>query len=553
MDGEFGGSVSAHIATSDHNLRSRQKRGRYAQLYSHAKHLYEDGASEIQRHLNVLHIDELRRLMMDGCWTKKDRVMLETVILGYGRPVCAIVAGKVHFSINRSDYWFRKSEERMAEIARTASSVGRLEVRSRRRKSSAEELSEIYIGTCFAISGTEIKSLKKQQNSVGLVATCRHVAELVCDNNGNIRDGLCVSVDFVEEMGRDLDEEHRVIRVAHIDEDWDFALLEVEAKEGYPCGAELVNQESEVEFPCDVFLVGYPSLDDRNDHTAIPDSLRTDLKLASGVKRFAPGRGLGRVAENGGDYVYSDYTSFGGNSGSPLCDLGTGKVIGIHFGGRLGGYNYAVPSWVIGRVVTRILERHRTDSQQPEDTGIMQSTVGTMHSWGEQDFLGALLSERARCMTFEAARIRAKSFCGNMAEARSAERTLDAAAAFVVLTMIGALAERRPLAEALARIRPELQLGLTAAARQLAPIEESVALGGARIEGPEPWMATVWLPNRTTYQSIQAEGLDSTCIASTLGGALVGAVSGGPMGPWAIAIRAIGSGLMAAATSGCFD
>ena len=45
--------------------------------------------------------------------------------------------------------------------------------------------------------------------------------------------------------------------------------------------------------------------------------------------------------------IEHDCSTLGGNSGSPVVDLETHQVIGLHFGGRFGVRNYAVPLWML--------------------------------------------------------------------------------------------------------------------------------------------------------------------------------------------------------------
>ncbi len=65
------------------------------------------------------------------------------------------------------------------------------------------------------------------------------------------------------------------------------------------------------------------------------------------VKRLAPGRLKGAAA----DLVTHDCSTLGGNSGSPIVDLATGDVVGLHFSGVFLRENRGVP---IGYVTSRL-------------------------------------------------------------------------------------------------------------------------------------------------------------------------------------------------------
>ncbi len=88
-----------------------------------------------------------------------------------------------------------------------------------------------------------------------------------------------------------------------------------------------------------VFTLGYPA---KASQTRIPDQdLMKRLYLGKyDVKRFAPGfiiaPRLGRTAH--------DCTTLGGNSGSVVADMKTGKVVGLHFSGIYKEANLAVPA-----------------------------------------------------------------------------------------------------------------------------------------------------------------------------------------------------------------
>ncbi|MFE3993398.1 hypothetical protein ACFXPW_17175 [Streptomyces goshikiensis] len=43
--------------------------------------------------------------------------------------------------------------------------------------------------------------------------------------------------------------------------------------------------------------------------------------------------------------VKHDCSTLGGNSGSPVFDLADHRVLGLHYGGRYGLGNFAVPLW----------------------------------------------------------------------------------------------------------------------------------------------------------------------------------------------------------------
>ena len=78
-----------------------------------------------------------------------------------------------------------------------------------------------------------------------------------------------------------------------------------------------------------VAVIGYPAQDgDRNDQTLMDEVFRRKYQ----VKRFAPGFLTDRTVD--GITLMGDYSSLGGNSGSPLILLFDGSCQGLHFAGR---------------------------------------------------------------------------------------------------------------------------------------------------------------------------------------------------------------------------
>ena len=180
-----------------------------------------------------------------------------------------------------------------------------------------------------------------------VVATNRHVAQLVArraaDGRGvflrspltGVRYGM--NVDFKEEAGS-LPGGAGTVSVTGIvyvadDAAPDVALLRI-AGEALPSVLPLAEREASIDDL--VALIGYPAFDDRNN---ADDQARYFRDLYD-VKRFAPGKIM--QALSGRTVLNHDCTSLGGNSGSPLIDLQTGKVVGLHFAGQYGLANSAV-------------------------------------------------------------------------------------------------------------------------------------------------------------------------------------------------------------------
>jgi endonuclease G len=94
-------------------------------------------------------------------------------------------------------------------------------------------------------------------------------------------------------------------------------------------------------------LIGYPAFDPS-------ENLIQQIQIFRSIfdkKRLQPGRLKGiKAAQSFGRSVQAlahDCTTMGGNSGSAVIDVDSGKVVGIHFAGQPLIANYAVPTWAL--------------------------------------------------------------------------------------------------------------------------------------------------------------------------------------------------------------
>ena len=190
-----------------------------------------------------------------------------------------------------------------------------------------------------------------------LVVTNRHVAKLVARRTAS---GGAVfmrspqgppygaAIDFGEEVSSPVGDVSKTVRVTDIDYladdlEADVALLRVGSPTLKPTPLDLAATEAALRDP--VALVGYPAYDTRNDASAQSRYFR-DLY---DVKRVAPG--LITQALGGDSLLQHDCTSLGGNSGSPLISLQSGKVVGLHFAGLYGKGNSAVGAGTLRKLL----------------------------------------------------------------------------------------------------------------------------------------------------------------------------------------------------------
>lgn len=266
----------------------------------------------------------------------RQRLALEAIVLPRLRPAVDIVDDS--FATPPAP-WEELGEPRIRQILEAAiPSVGRVEL--------PPETGIAYAGTGFVVGDD-------------LLMTNRHVAELFASGLGDrsltFRPGFTpASVDFGREIptvGRETrpPEPLRVDEVVMIHPWWDCALLRVD---GLPPGRiplGLFGSEPAEVAERDVAVIGYPQRDRRNDRQ-LQDQL---FRGVYGVKRLLPGRSMGFRDWPSFDHrvraMTHDSSTLGGNSGSAVIDLETGRVLGLHFAGVYLDANFAVPAWELAR------------------------------------------------------------------------------------------------------------------------------------------------------------------------------------------------------------
>jgi V8-like Glu-specific endopeptidase len=263
--------------------------------------------------VNVERDNELSRYEEDG---------LEALISLYGRP--ALLVQDNDFSTPPARW--RVLEEYRESIRGILPAVGRIELENHPRYS--------WIGTGF-LAGEDI------------LMTNRHVAVVFVEKHNKkwrFSSGISANVDYREEFQREEEAEFQLIECLGIHSRYDLALFRVAANgsgnRGLPEPLKLSANRPNATNSLRVYAVGYPAMDDRND---LGDMMRI-FKGVFDVKRLQPGYITGKT--NGAYFkIKHDCSTLGGSSGSPLLDLETGKVIGLHYAGEYLKENSAVPLW----------------------------------------------------------------------------------------------------------------------------------------------------------------------------------------------------------------
>lgn len=171
----------------------------------------------------------------------------------------------------------------------------------------------------------------------GLVATNRHVLELAANRASGrwaFNPGVTVKVDFAEELDGTAPAEVPVTGIWGVHSRFDLAILTVPrsaAPTPIPSGPAGVAPDD------DVVVIGYPAFDSRRNDLAVMERI---FRGIYNVKRLLPGKLSQR---DGASFTLRhDASTLGGNSGSPVIALSSGRLVGIHFRGRYLQWNEAI-------------------------------------------------------------------------------------------------------------------------------------------------------------------------------------------------------------------
>ncbi|PJR08741.1 DNA/RNA non-specific endonuclease [Sinorhizobium meliloti] len=256
----------------------------------------------------------------------------EAIVLAELRPAFFVFESAIDVSdaVEADPELLGLVSENQAALLASCKGVGRVDL--------TNHFSLPYGGTGFLIDDT-------------LVVTNRHVALIFAERlrmgyrfrRGRFGAEMEARLDYHGFLGSVSKLRAEVTEVLYIaaDHEPDFALLRVARLDEAP-KLELLGGTRRAEPQTPVAVVGYPAEDgDRNDKPLMDEVFRGQYE----VKRLAPGFVTSRSDND--IVLLADYSSLGGNSGSPVIDLSSGKVLGLHFAGRFMENNYAVAADVI--------------------------------------------------------------------------------------------------------------------------------------------------------------------------------------------------------------
>ena len=251
----------------------------------------------------------------------------ESVVLRRGRPVLAIREGQtvLEFRESESAVWKEKLSGAGPALKGVIPSVGRIEL--------TNLIAYPSVGTGWMVDRD-------------IIATNRHVAEYFVERGttgfkfrlgDDRRKVIGAKIDFLEEIGSTLQSEFDLTEIVFVAPSTlpDIALFRVRASAGSVVPPSLQLSKASSSMGKTVAVVGYPHRD--------PDL--PDQKLADEIfgniyerKRIAPGFVMDDLFVD----ITHDCTTLPGNSGSPVIDLETGEIVGLHRAGIFLTRNLAV-------------------------------------------------------------------------------------------------------------------------------------------------------------------------------------------------------------------
>lgn len=250
----------------------------------------------------------------------------EAVVLLTGRP--SLLVRKNRFELPRSGSWADILSARRDIIEARLPSIGRIEV--------DDGAGYRHCGTGWIIAER-------------VIATNRHVAEIFARKAGAggrflksfLGTDMAARIDFCEEYqsreALEVDVEE-IIFLEDVDRALpDIAFLKLAAHGDLPAPIPVSN--APLQPGASLAVVGYPAFDPRYGLDAA-EAAKAIFGTIYDVKRLSPGCVMS-VSSHTWAFAH-DATTLGGNSGSPVLDVDTGHVIGMHFLGDFRRANYAV-------------------------------------------------------------------------------------------------------------------------------------------------------------------------------------------------------------------
>ncbi len=213
------------------------------------------------------------------------------------------------------------------------------------------------------------------------IVTNRHVArEFVQRGSDGLRyivdvDGeISANVDFLKEIGNDGALVFELLEPLHIEPSPgpDVAFFKIKIVSGNARLARPISlaTATEIRQTQNVATIGYPARDSRIPDRELMDSI---YRGVYDKKRLAPG-GISEIQDT---LILHNCTTLGGNSGSAVIDLDSGKALGLHFSGKFLDTNYAVRADVVDNMLNGVGRERPTQRPTPRPAPVKPAPDGS--------------------------------------------------------------------------------------------------------------------------------------------------------------------------------
>ncbi len=273
----------------------------------------------------------------------ENEIGLESIILRQTRPVLAIQHNETKLDFadqTDSEIWRQRLENAKAPLSAAIRAVGRIELKGAHLD---------WVGTGWLVAEN-------------VLVTNRHVANEFAAHKGDgftFKPGsgglIAASVDFLQEIGNSDTLVFELVKPLHIEDPPgpDIAFFEIKATSGDLKLARPIPLADQARAAPFVATIGYPAYDSRIPE---PDLMEKIYGRIYNKKRLAPGAVTVVEARE----LQHNCTTLGGNSGSTVIDLDSGKALGLHFSGTFLTTNYAVRCDVVSRILADVQAGRRS-------------------------------------------------------------------------------------------------------------------------------------------------------------------------------------------------
>jgi endonuclease G len=274
---------------------------------------------------------------MEAPQATEDNVALESIVLRRTRPVLAVRDNEAKLDfVDKADseIWRARLTKAKPLLDRAIRAVGRIDLQGARLD---------WVGTGWLVAEN-------------ILVTNRHVAREFATRKGDgftfqtgLNGPMTADIDFLQEIDNPATLVFKLIKPLHIEEEPgpDLSFFEVEVTGGNSKLAVPIELAAQMATTENVATIGYPAYDSRIPE---PNLMEDIFGKTYNKKRLAPG-GVTSVERT---RILHNCTTLGGNSGSAVIDLDSGKALGLHFSGSFLATNYAVRADVVKQLLANV-------------------------------------------------------------------------------------------------------------------------------------------------------------------------------------------------------